>query len=259
MPLSGGLRSLPHLLLSACSTLEHLGEPLSSYPFRFLRFGAAASIIGAKAIATPLYLRATLTTHPELHQPELLPRKLVTVVDAATSVIWLASHFALHRAYRQWNQGAKSVVAPKLLAALRAAAHQVRLQAAAVAVTSALQLLYLVGPAAPPALAVALLRLPAARRRLRVALVGVLVGLLALMKTPLPPPSYGLLSKLLVRSGLAGLLKEYHSFRLIEEVGAGALPAERGLLYACFPHGVVPYGVVLLWLDRLEKGKPLGV
>ena len=54
------------------------------------------------------------------------------------------------------------------------------------------------------------------------------------------------------------LLKEYHSFKLIEEVPTAQLPRDRGLLYACVPHGVVPYGIVLLWCELLEKGELLG-
>jgi hypothetical protein len=75
VPFSGAVRALPQLFLSACSTLEHLGEPLASYPFRFLRLSAAASII-AKAVGTPLFLARALAARPELHQPELLPRKV---------------------------------------------------------------------------------------------------------------------------------------------------------------------------------------
>jgi len=258
VPLSGGLRSLPQLFLSGCSALEHLGEPLASYPFRFLRFSAAASIVGAKAVATPLFLRTVLAKYPELHQPELLPRKVVTVADAALSVGWLASHFALHRAYRRWHHAAPSVVAPMLANVGRAAAHQAKLQAAAVALTTGMQLLYLIGPGAPPLLGVAAMRIPRSYRKLRSALIALLLALLALTRTKLPTPNYNLLRSLLIRSGLAGLMKEYHSFRLIEEVPASALPSDRGLLYACFPHGIVPYGVILFWLDCLDKNRPLG-
>ena len=44
---------------------------------------------------------------------------------------------------------------------------------------------------------------------------------------------------------LASLLKRYHSFRLIEEAPLSALPPDRGALFACFPHGVFPFGNVL--------------
>jgi len=118
-----------HVGVLTPQALEHLGEPLSSYPFRLLRLCGLLSLVGAKAIATPLYLRATLSTRPELHQPAMLPRKLVTAADAALSVGWLASHFALHKAYRRWRHGLPSVVAPRLLAAAGGAAHQLRLQA----------------------------------------------------------------------------------------------------------------------------------
>lgn len=217
VPLSGAMRALPHLFLSACSALEHLGEPLSSYPFRFLRLSAAASIL-AKAVATPLFLARALASRPELHQPELLPRKVVTVADATLSLTWLVSHFALHRAYRRWHHAAPSVVAPRLLSVLRAAFHQFQMQAAAVAATSGLQLLYLVGPAAPPLVAAAALRISPAHRRLRAGLLALLAALLALSRMALPAPNYGLLRAVLIRSGLARLLMEYHSFRLIEEV-----------------------------------------
>ena len=187
---------------------------------------------------------------------------------------------------------------------------QAKLQAAAVALTTGMQLLYLIGPGAPPLLGVAAMRIPRSYRKLRSALIALLLALLALTRTKLPTPNYNLLRSLLIRSGLAGLMKEYHSFRLIEEVGAAppsllnhwrapngrvlrhrscmschlvparpplpchftfeshsacalqvpasALPSDRGLLYACFPHGIVPYGVILFWLDCLDKNRPLG-
>jgi hypothetical protein len=241
---------------------------------------------------------------------------VVTVADAALSLAWLASHFALHRAYRRWHHAAPSVVAPRLLLVLKAALHQVQMQAAAVTLTSGLQLLYLAGPFAPPLVAAAALRTSPARRRLRRGLLSLLVALLALSRTPLPVANYRLLRAVLIRSGLAKLLMEYHSFRLIEEVrliiewgtagkgraengrGEGVKgggegrscacmrttgahqppghhhppptplyppqvpvappPPSSGILYACFPHGVVPYGVLLFWLDRLAKNRPLG-
>ena len=52
---------------------------------------------------------------------------------------------------------------------------------------------------------------------MRALLLGAVGGLLALSRTRLPRPKYGLLRSLLLHSGLGSLLQEYHSFELIEE------------------------------------------
>jgi len=41
-------------------------------------------------------------------------------------------------------------------------------------------------------------------------------------------------------------------------VPLASLPSDRGRLLACVPHGIVPYGVMLLWLEVLRQGRLLG-
>ncbi|KAL1520649.1 hypothetical protein AB1Y20_022222 [Prymnesium parvum] len=255
VPLTGATRSLPTFFLTALSALEHLGEHPSSPAFRALRAAASASIVACKGVLTPLLLRQALT-RPELHQPSLLPRKLVTLADAAASLAWLLARWTQSRpAASALPALRRGGVAAELAAAAARCLHQLRMHTTVVLLTTALQAVYLAAPTALLAAPLLARRLP---RRAAAALAAAAAALLASTRLPLPSPQRRLLSALLLRSGLVRLLKEYHSFRLIEEVPYASLPSYRGKLYACFPHGVVPYGVILLWCQLLERGVLLG-
>ena len=255
----GALRALPTCFLAALSTLEHLGEPSTSRPFRALSAAAALSLVGCKAVATPYLLFHHLRRRAELHQPALLPSKLVVVGDAAASVAWLSSHLAARwatpaAAAAAAAAAAPSAVAPQLLGGARRLLHHLRMHGAMLFVTAGFQAAYLTTPTL--ALAAAAAR---RRPRLRAALLGCLGVLVASLKLPLPRrPPLRLLQTLFIDSGLVKLMKDYHDFQLIEEVAPSELPQDRGLLYACFPHGVFPFGVVLMWCEMLRQGRLLG-
>lgn len=128
--LFGGLRGLPTFVLASLSALEHLGEPAGSRPFRVLRTAAVLTLLGCKAVFAPLAYRRLLPTLPALHQPEMLPRKIVTVLDAALSLGWLGTRLATRRSSRAERAHAPSLLVPELVRMVKQAAHQSRVQAA---------------------------------------------------------------------------------------------------------------------------------
>ena len=79
---------------------------------------------------------------------------------------------------------------------------------------------YLIGPMSALSLVIAALRVPRKRQGLRLAILTACAGLLAsVVAVPLPKrPPLQAMRALLINSGLAKLLKQYHSFKLIEEV-----------------------------------------
>lgn len=251
----GALRALPTCFLAALSTLEHLGEPPNSRPFRALGAAAALSLVGCKAVATPYLLFKHLKRRAELHQPALLPSKLVVVGDAVASVAWLSSHLASRWAAPPAAAAASpSAVAPQLAGGALRLLHHLRMHGAMLLVTAGFQAAYLTTPT------LALVAAAARRRpKLRAALLGCLGVLVASLKLPLPRrPPLRLLQTLFIDTGLVKLMKDYHGFRLIEEVAPEELPRDKGLLYACFPHGVFPFGVALMWCEMLRQGRLLG-
>jgi len=153
-----------------------------------------------------------------------------------------------------------SVVLTALASALSGALKQARMHGASIFLTTGLQALYLTGPTATVALIVSTLRAwstPSTRMRTRCTLLASLLSLATLTVTPLPRKAPLRLLRFL-SSGLASGLRDYHSFQVIEEVPLASLPSNRGRLLACVPHGIVPYGVMLLWLEVLRQGRLLG-
>lgn len=191
VPYAGAVRCLPNFFLAALSALEHFDEPVASVPFRVLRRLAALSVMLCKGLITPLYLRAVLTTRPELHQPQMLPRKIATASDAALSVAWLASRLLLRPSASRAGGGAGSSLTPlpsslvvrELRAALTRLGRHARVNATALLLTASLQVGYLTGPLSVVGLGVMLLRArhgaTRAMRMLRAAVLAALGALVA--------------------------------------------------------------------------------
>lgn len=224
------------------------------------------SFAAIKGVAIPAALIQLVVRrakeHPELHQPNFLLVKISEIFNQLVNYTWLG-FAARHWAPIQSQSTALAVQAPagqvvealpslldltsslgETMQAMRTAFNPISLLA-----FIGIQSAYVIAPVALPLTVYALAKKPKLRLPAGIGLSSLLALGLWPIKTDTPcPPN---ISQDIFRDYIAHFIQNYLSYSSVWEE---ELQKDRRYMMGIFPHGVLPYGMVCLQGELLQKG-----